>query len=165
MEEMLRVTSPVLAFCRTARDGTEIRGQQIAAGDYVAMLYASANRDEEIWPDPDRFDVLRRQERPHLAFGFGPHVCLGANLARMEARVLFDELLRTFPDFQVTGPAVRGRSTLVAMVSELPAAFGSRDPARPGPGRGVTWPPGPGGRMPFAAGLLSDLNFLYPVRL
>jgi hypothetical protein len=77
-----------------------------------------------------RFDVLRRQERPHLAFGFGPHVCLGANLARMEARVLFDELLRTFPDFQVTGLAVRGRSTLVAMVSELPAAFGSRDPAR-----------------------------------
>jgi cytochrome P450 len=130
VEEMLRVTSPVLAFCRTARDGTEIRGQQIAAGDYVAMLYASANRDEEIWPDPDRFDVLRRQERPHLAFGFGPHVCLGANLARMEARVLFDELLRTFPDFQVTGPAVRGRPTLVAMVSEIPAAFGSRDPAR-----------------------------------
>lgn len=132
VEEMLRVTSPVLAFCRTALVGTEIRGQQITAGDYVAMLYASANRDEEIWPDPDRFDVLRRQERPHVAFGFGPHVCLGASLARMEARVLFGELLRTFPDFQVTGPAVRGRSTLVAMVSELPAAFGSRAPARAG---------------------------------
>jgi cytochrome P450 len=130
VEEMLRVTSPVLAFCRTALDATAIRGQQIAAGDYVAMLYASANRDEEIWPDPDRFDVLRRPDRPHVAFGFGPHVCLGANLARMEARVLFGELLRTFPDFQVTGPAVRGRSTLVAMVSELPAAFGSRSPAR-----------------------------------
>ena len=129
VEEMLRVTSPVLAFCRTALADTEIRGQQIAAGDYVAMLYASANRDEEIWLDPDRFDVLRRQERPHVAFGFGPHVCLGANLARMEARVLFEELLGAFPDFQVTGPAVRGHSTLVAMVSELPAVFGSRAPA------------------------------------
>jgi cytochrome P450 len=126
VEEMLRVTSPVLAFCRTASCATQIRGQEIAAGDYVAMLYPSANRDEEIWPDPDRFDILRRQERSHLAFGFGPHVCLGANLARMEARVVFDELLTTFPQFEAAGPAVRGRSTLVAMVSELPVLFGPR---------------------------------------
>jgi cytochrome P450 len=126
VEEMLRVTSPVLAFCRTASCATQIRGQEIAAGDYVAMLYPSANRDEEIWPDPDRFDILRRQERSHLAFGFGPHVCLGANLARMEARVVFDELLTTFPQFEAAGPAVRGRSTLVAMVSELPVVFGPR---------------------------------------
>jgi cytochrome P450 len=136
VEEMLRITSPVLAFCRTARADTQIRGQQIAAGDYVAMLYASANRDEDIWPDPDRFDVLRRQDRPHVAFGFGPHVCLGANLARMEARVLFDELLRAFPDFQVTGSAVRGESTLVAMVSKLPAVFGARAQARAVPAAG-----------------------------
>jgi cytochrome P450 len=126
MEEMLRITSPVLAFCRTATAGTEIRGQRIAAGDYVALLYASANRDEDIWPDPDRFAVARRQPRPHVAFGFGAHVCLGANLARMEARVLFEELLRAFPDFQVTGPAVRGKSTLVAIVEQLPAVFGTR---------------------------------------
>jgi cytochrome P450 len=126
VEEMLRVTSPVLAFCRTATADTEIRGQPIAAGDYVALLYGSANRDEDIWPEPDRFDVLRRQARPHVAFGFGAHVCLGANLARMEARVLFDELLRAFPDFQVTGAAVRGESTLVAIVEQLPAVFGAR---------------------------------------
>jgi cytochrome P450 len=126
VEEMLRVTSPVLAFCRTATAGTEIRGQAIAAGDYVALLYASANRDEDIWAGPDRFDVLRPQPRPHVAFGFGAHVCLGANLARMEARVLFEELLRVFPDFQVTGPAVRGKSTLVAIVEQLPAVFGAR---------------------------------------
>ena len=126
VEEMLRVTSPVLAFCRTATADTEIRGQRIAAGDYLALLYASANRDEDIWAEPDRFDVLRRQPRPHVAFGFGAHVCLGANLARMEARVLFEELLRVFPDFQVTGPAVRGKSTLVAIVEELPAVFGAR---------------------------------------
>jgi cytochrome P450 len=132
VEEMLRVISPVLAMCRTATADTEIRGQRIAAGDYVALLYASANHDEDIWPDPDRFDVLRRQPRPHLAFGFGPHVCLGANLARMEARVLFDELLRAFPDFQVTGPAVRGQSTLVAIVEQLPAVFGARAHAAAG---------------------------------
>ena len=132
VEEMLRVTSPVLAFCRTATAGTEIRGQAIAAGDYVALLYASANRDEDIWAEPDRFDVLRPQPRPHVAFGFGAHVCLGANLARMEARVLFEELLRAFPDFQVTGPAVRGRSTLVAIVKELPAVFGARAHATAG---------------------------------
>ena len=132
VEEMLRVTSPVLAFCRTATAGTEIRGQAIAAGDYVALLYASANRDEDIWAEPDRFDVLRPQPRPHVAFGFGAHVCLGANLARMEARVLFEELLRAFPDFQVTGPAVRGKSTLVAIVEQLPAVFGARAHAAAG---------------------------------
>jgi cytochrome P450 len=132
VEEMLRITSPVLAFCRTATADTEIRGQRIAAGDYVALLYASANRDEDIWPDPDRFDVARRQARPHVAFGFGAHVCLGANLARMEARVLFEELLRAFPDFQVTGPAVRGKSTLVAIVEQLPAVFGTRAHATAG---------------------------------
>jgi cytochrome P450 len=133
VEEMLRIVSPVIAFCRTATADTVIRGQRIAAGDYVALLYASANRDADIWADPDRFDVLRRQERPHVAFGFGPHVCLGANLARMEARVLFGELLRAYPDFQVTGPAVRGRSTLVAIVERLPAVFGAR--AHAGAGR------------------------------
>jgi cytochrome P450 len=132
VEEMLRITSPVLAFCRTATADTEIRGQRIAAGDYVALLYASANRDEDVWPDPDRFDVTRRQARPHVAFGFGAHVCLGANLARMEARVLFEELLRAFPDFQVTGPAVRGKSTLVAIVEQLPVVFGTRAHATAG---------------------------------
>lgn len=124
VEEMLRFSSPVLAFCRTATADTEIRGQAIARGDYVAMLYASANRDEEVWADPERFDVTRRQDRPHVAFGFGPHVCLGAGLARLEARVMFEELLARYPDFALAGPPERGRSTLVAMVSRLPAVFG-----------------------------------------
>src|ERR1700677_1590655 len=104
----------------------------MAPGDYVALLYGSANRDEDIWPDPDRFDVLRRGTRPHVAFGFGAPVCLGATLARMEARVVFEELLRAYPDFQVTGPAVRGRSTLVAIVEQLPAIFGTRTRATAG---------------------------------
>jgi cytochrome P450 len=124
VEEMLRFSSPVLAFCRTATVDTELRGQAIRAGDYVAMLYASANRDEDVWPDPDTFDVTRRQDRPHVAFGFGPHVCLGAGLARLEARVLFEELLARYPDFSVAGTLERGPSTLVAMVSRLPVLFG-----------------------------------------
>jgi cytochrome P450 len=134
VEEMLRISSPVLSFCRTATADTTIRGQAIAEGDYVAMLYASANRDEEIWAEPDRFDITRATDRPHVAFGFGPHVCLGAGLARMEARVLFDELLSVYPEFDLAGPPERGRSTLVAMVSRLPAVFA---PAHRGAGAGA----------------------------
>ncbi|HVV08144.1 cytochrome P450 [Amycolatopsis sp.] len=124
VEEMLRFVSPVVAFCRTATRDTEIRGTRIAAGDYVALLYASANRDEEVWREPGRFDVTRRSPRPHVAFGFGPHVCLGATLARMEARVAFEELLKAYPDFALAGPARRGPSTLVSMISALPVVFG-----------------------------------------
>lgn len=123
VEEMLRVVSPVVAFARTARQDTEIRGTAIAAGDYVVMLYPSANRDEEIWSDPDVFDVTR-PERRNVAFGFGQHMCLGAPLARMEARVIFEELLKRFPDFELAGPPVRRASTLVAMYDELPVVFG-----------------------------------------
>jgi cytochrome P450 len=126
VEEMLRHASPVLAFGRTATEPTEIRGQTIGAGEFVVMLYPSANRDEEVWEVPDRFDVARTDPVPHVAFGFGPHVCLGAPLARMEARVIFEQLLRTFPDYEVVGPPVRHGSTLVAMVTELPVVFGRR---------------------------------------
>jgi len=126
VEEMLRISSPVVAFCRTATADTQIREQQIKAGDYVAMLYSSANRDEEIWEDPDRFDVTRSTARTHVAFGFGPHVCLGAGLARMEAKALFEELLAAYPRYELAGPAVNGQSTLVSMVSEQPVVFGAR---------------------------------------
>jgi len=109
----------------------------------------------------DDYRALIFQPRPHVAFGFGAHVCLGANLARMEARVPFEELLRVFPDFQVTGPAVRGKSTLVAIVEQLPAVFGTR--AHAGQGRDASnvspqagGPPGQstlatGGSSPLAA--------------
>jgi cytochrome P450 len=126
IEEMLRISSPVFAFCRTATADTEIRGQQIAAGDYVAMYYASANRDEQIWSDPDRFDITRPVTRPHVAFGFGPHVCLGAGLARMESKVLFEELLRAYPDYELAGAAVPGPSTLISIVTAQPVVFGAR---------------------------------------
>ncbi len=101
IEEMLRWWTPVQSFIRTAIVDTELRGKRIAAGDVLLLLYASANRDEEIWgDDADRFDVGRDHARKRqLAFGFGEHLCLGAPLARMEARVLFEELLARFPHF------------------------------------------------------------------
>lgn len=126
VEEMLRFASPVLAFGRSAKEPTEIRGQAIAAGDYVVMLYPSANRDEDVWTDADRFDITRSQPTPHVAFGFGPHVCLGAPLARVEARVMFDEILRAYPEYELAGPPVRHASTLVAMITHAPVVFGSR---------------------------------------
>jgi cytochrome P450 len=120
VDELLRWTTPVLASARQARTDVELRGETIRAGEFVVLLYGSANRDEEVWADPDVLDV----ERPHvgrqLAFGTGPHVCLGAHLARMEARVLFDELLRRHPSYEVVGAAPRQQSTLVNRLLELP---------------------------------------------
>lgn len=124
VEEMLRVVSPVIAFGRTATEDTEIRGVPISAGDYVVMLYPSANRDEDVWADSESFDIARPVER-HLAFGFGPHVCLGAPLARMESRVIFEELLHRFPEYELVGDPVRRPSTLVRAVEELPVVFGT----------------------------------------
>ena len=100
VEEMLRVVSPVLSFGRTATRDTELSGQPIAEGQKVLMLYPSANRDAEVFEEPDRFRIDRNPS--HLAFGIGNHFCLGANLARMELRVAFHELLRRIPDMEYT---------------------------------------------------------------
>ena len=97
-EEMVRLVSPVHSFARTATEDTELRGTRIRAGDRVLMLYPSANRDADVFEDPDAFRVERNPT--HLGFGLGPHFCLGANLARMEMRVAFEELLRRLPDME-----------------------------------------------------------------
>ena len=97
VEEMLRFTSPVTHMARQATEDVEIRGQLIKAGDTVVMLYGSANRDEEIFgPTGETFDITRNPN-PHIAFGAGEHACLGAQLARLEARVMFEVLLSTLP--------------------------------------------------------------------
>ncbi|MDG1399513.1 MAG: cytochrome P450, partial [Candidatus Binatia bacterium] len=101
VEEMLRLTSPIISFVRTATCDTEIRGQKIAKGEKVLMLYPSANRDAEVFEDPDRFIIDRN--KTNLAFGIGNHFCLGANLARMEMRVAFRELLRRTPGMKYAG--------------------------------------------------------------
>lgn len=128
-DEICRYVSPVISFVRTATANTEIAGQPIAEGEKVLMLYQSANRDEAVFDQPD---VLRvdRNPNPHLAFGIGPHVCMGINLARLEIRVLFEELIRRFPDMSVesgTAP-VYGEHALVHSIEELPVTLGP--PAR-----------------------------------
>jgi cytochrome P450 len=122
VEEMLRYVTPVMHFRRTAREDVHLGGQAICAGDKVVVWYVSANRDDEQFPDPDRFDVTRSPNE-HVAFGAGgPHFCLGAGLARLEARVLFEELLARLPALRPDGPVRRLRSNFINGVKSLPVA-------------------------------------------
>jgi cytochrome P450 len=125
VEEILRWTTPVIYFMRTATRDTEIRGVPIAAGDPVVLLYASADRDEEEYgPTADRFDVGRTPNN-HVALGFGAHFCLGAALARLELRVLLEELLDRFSGLEPGGDVVRTPSTIIAGVRSSPVVFAS----------------------------------------
>ena len=120
VEEILRWATPVLHFRRTASRDTELGGQRIREGDKVVTWYISANRDPEFFPDPHRFDVTRTPN-PHVTFGpGGPHFCLGAHLARLETRVLFEELLPRLRSIEPTGPAERMRSNFVNGIKRLP---------------------------------------------
>jgi cytochrome P450 family 142 subfamily A polypeptide 1 len=123
-DEICRWVSPVISFVRTATCDTEIGGQRILEGERVLMLYQSANRDEAVFDDPDALR-LDRSPNPQLAFGVGPHVCMGINLARLEIRVLFEELARRLPDIDVAEGATPtwGDSTLVHAIESLPVTF------------------------------------------
>jgi cholest-4-en-3-one 26-monooxygenase len=119
-EEILRWASPVMYLRRNVTADTQLRGHALAAGDKVSIWYVSANRDEDVFADPFRFDI-ERQPNEHLAFGGGgPHFCLGASLARMELRVLFGELARRVPVLRPLGPPVPLRSNIVAGIKHLP---------------------------------------------
>lgn len=121
VEEMLRWVTPIQAFGRTAVVDTEVAGVPVAAGEFVVLLYASANRDEAVFgPSADRFDVTRPTLPTHLAFGFGEHVCIGASLARLESRIFFEELLARYPDFRLAGPPEYTLSTLVSGARSMP---------------------------------------------
>ncbi|CAM2844520.1 cytochrome P450 [Mycobacterium intermedium] len=125
VEEMLRYTSPVTHMARCATEDVEIRGQQIKAGDTVVMLYGAANRDEEIFgPTSEEFDITRNPN-PHIAFGAGEHACLGAQLARLEARVMFEVLLGAYPSIELTGDVTRLRATMVPGVKRMPIRLGT----------------------------------------
>jgi cytochrome P450 len=127
IEEILRWVTPIQAFGRTAAVEVEISGIEVAAGEFVVLLYASANRDEEIFgPSADRFVVTRPTLPTHLAFGFGEHVCIGASLARLEARIFFEELLARFPGYELSGPPRYTRSTLVRGAQAMPVRLGQR---------------------------------------
>jgi cytochrome P450 len=128
VEEMLRWTTPIQAFCRTAMaDATvgEGTGSSVAAGDYLVMLYASGNRDESVFgPTAASFDVTRAPTPAHVAFGFGEHLCLGAALARLEARLVVEELLRRHPSYEVAGEPRYVPSTLTKSLATLPVRLG-----------------------------------------
>ena len=123
VDEMLRFVTPVMNFRRTAMVETELSGTKIAAGDKVVFFHASANRDEDIFSNPDTFDV-GRDPNPHIAFGGGgPHFCLGTNLARMEIRVMFEHLLDRMPDIRQDGEVQRLQSQFINGVKHIPVAF------------------------------------------
>ena len=118
-DEMLRWVTSVIYFRRTATKDTNIRGQDIKAGDKVVMWYGSANRDEEIFEDGHLFRVDRENAKKHLAFGAGEHLCLGNRLGHMQIRILFEELLDRFPNIHSTSDPVRIPSNFLAGISEL----------------------------------------------
>ncbi|MEU1275776.1 cytochrome P450 [Streptomyces sp. NPDC005799] len=120
VEEMLRWGTVVSHFRRTATQDTVVGGKRIAKGDWVVMYYSAANRDPSVFPDPDRFDIHRKPTE-HLAFGGGgPHFCLGAPLARLQLRVMFEELLKRFPDYRLDGEAVFNQSNFFHGIKYLP---------------------------------------------
>lgn len=123
IEELLRYTTPVTVFVRTATQDTELRGIPVKAGDRAAMFYPSANRDEKHFENPDRLDI-GRAPNPHLAFGGGgTHFCLGANLARVEASALIPEVLARLKDLELAGPVERVRSNLMNGIHSMPVKF------------------------------------------
>ncbi|MFN0094295.1 MAG: cytochrome P450 [Dehalococcoidia bacterium] len=122
VEELLRWVSPVTHMARKALDDFEVAGTRIKAGDWVTMWYPSVNRDERIFPNADVFDITRTPNE-HLAFGLGEHFCLGSGFAKLEIRVMFEELLKRFPDIRVVGPVERLRSNFLGGIKHLPVAF------------------------------------------
>ncbi len=122
VEEMLRMHSPVIHFRRTATRDVELGGKRIRAGDKIVVFYVSANRDETIFPDADSFDIARAPN-DHLAFGAGPHFCLGAQLARLQMRLMFRELLTRLPDMELTGPVQRLRSNFIQGIKHMPVRY------------------------------------------
>jgi cholest-4-en-3-one 26-monooxygenase len=122
IEEFLRWTTPVTHILRTARKDAELRGQKIREGDKVVVWNASANRDEEVFRAPDTFD-LSRAPNDHLAFGHGEHFCIGAHLARLEMRVMIEQVMRRMPDIGLAGAPERLRSNFVAGIKHMPIRF------------------------------------------
>ena len=136
-DEVARFVSPVISFVRTATSDTELHGQPIAQGDKLLLLYQSANRDEDVFDRPDEFDVTR-SPNPQIAFGVGPHVCMGINLARLEIRVLFEELIRRFPDMHLA-PGFTPTYVEHALVHAIETLPVSSLPSAPKAGDSAAW--------------------------
>jgi cytochrome P450 len=122
VEEIVRWTSPVIQFSRTATSDTVVRGQKIRAGESVCLFYPSASRDEDVFDEPFKFDV-GRNPNPHLSFGIGEHFCLGANLARLELSVIFAQLAKRLEHAELAGPVERLRSSFVGGIKHMPIRY------------------------------------------
>ncbi len=122
VEETVRWTSPVIQFCRTPTEDFELHGQHIQAGESLCLFYGSANRDDDAFQDADRFRI-DRSPNPHVGFGIGQHFCLGASLARLELRVIYEQLMPRLRHVEADGPAVRMRSSQLGGVKRMPIRF------------------------------------------
>jgi cytochrome P450 len=122
VEEMIRWTTPVKHFMRTATQDYTLRGKTIREGDGLCLFFSSGNRDEDIFEDPFAFRVDRPSNK-QIAFGYGVHLCLGMHLARMEIRALFAELLPRLKSIEIAGPAVNSRSNFVSGLKSMPVRF------------------------------------------
>ncbi|MER6199233.1 cytochrome P450 [Streptomyces sp. NPDC001586] len=125
VDELLRVHPPVLSFRRTAAVDTELAGRQVRAGDKVVVFHASANHDERVFTDPGRLD-LGRTPNPHVSFGDGPHVCLGAHFARLQLRILYEEWCASMPAPELAGPPRRLVSNFINGITRLPVRVSGR---------------------------------------
>jgi cytochrome P450 len=123
VEEVLRFCNPVHYLRRTAASDTELGGKRVKAGDKVALYFTSANRDEDVFIEPQRFDI-RRTPNPHLSFGIGSHFCLGAHVARLQARLFFEELLSGFSTIELGDAPTKVRSNLTNGYRRLPVRLG-----------------------------------------
>lgn len=126
VEELLRWETPVVYFRRTAVEDYELRGQSIKKGDRVVLCFASGNRDEEVFKDAESFDI-QRHPNPHLSFGHGAHFCLGARLARLELRILFEEIVARGLRFNPSGPMTRARSNFINRITRMPVTSAAED--------------------------------------
>ncbi len=123
IEEVLRYASPTTNFRRTATVDTEIGGRPVKKGDKIYLSYPAANRDPSVFANPHVFDITRENARKHLAFGTGPHVCLGARLARLELHALLKQIVTRMPDFRISGEVERLRSIWFDAITKLPVQF------------------------------------------
>ena len=128
VEEMIRWSCPFVRMARTATQDVQMYGKTIREGEQILMLYPAANRDPRAFDHPQTFDIHREFTRPSLSFGHGKHYCLGANLARLEAKVAVETLLTRLPDMQLDprSPPVRRPSCFVRTLSECPVVFEPR---------------------------------------
>ena len=123
VDEAIRMVSPVMYMRRTATKDTEIRGQRIAEGEKAIMYYGAANRDPSVFADPDRFDASRKNGKDHMAFGIGPHVCLGQRVANMQLEAVYRQILTRFPDMHWTGEIDIAPNTFVHAIRMIGVKF------------------------------------------